>query len=70
MRAVRLIEPGLIEIQEIDEPLPGDGEVMVKVHAAAITRGELDWPLDRLPATPSSTSSPDRSRRSVRESTG
>src|SRR5689334_13929670 len=53
MRAVRLIEPGLIEIQEIDEPSPGDGEVLVKVHAAAITRGELDWPVDRLPATPS-----------------
>jgi NADPH:quinone reductase-like Zn-dependent oxidoreductase len=25
----------------------------VRVHAAAITRDELDWPADRLPATPS-----------------
>jgi len=25
----------------------------VRVHAAAITRGELEWPVDRLPAIPS-----------------
>src|SRR5206468_3284737 len=25
----------------------------VRVHAAAITRDELEWPADRLPATPS-----------------
>lgn len=25
----------------------------MRVHAAAITRDELDWPTDRLPATPS-----------------
>jgi hypothetical protein len=24
--------------------------VLVRVHAAAITRGELEWPIDRLPA--------------------
>jgi NADPH:quinone reductase-like Zn-dependent oxidoreductase len=27
--------------------------VLVRVHAAAITRGELEWPEGRLPATPS-----------------
>jgi NADPH:quinone reductase-like Zn-dependent oxidoreductase len=34
-------------------PEPAPGEVLVRVHAAAITRGELDWPTDRLPAIPS-----------------
>ncbi|NUT55344.1 MAG: NADP-dependent oxidoreductase [Thermoleophilia bacterium] len=28
-------------------------EALVRVHAAAITRGELAWPVDRLPAIPS-----------------
>jgi D-serine deaminase-like pyridoxal phosphate-dependent protein len=27
--------------------------VLVRVHAAAITRDELEWPTDRLPAIPS-----------------
>jgi NADPH:quinone reductase-like Zn-dependent oxidoreductase len=31
----------------------GRGEALVRVHAAAITRDELDWPEGRLPATPS-----------------
>ena len=34
-------------------PEPGDGEALVRVHAAAITRDELTWPADRLPAIPS-----------------
>ena len=34
-------------------PRPAPGEVLVRVHAAAITRGELEWPVDRLPAIPS-----------------
>jgi NADPH:quinone reductase-like Zn-dependent oxidoreductase len=29
------------------------GEALVRVHAAAITRDELEWPVDRLPAIPS-----------------
>ncbi len=32
---------------------PNRAEALVRVHAAAITRDELDWPADRLPATPS-----------------
>jgi NADPH:quinone reductase-like Zn-dependent oxidoreductase len=56
MRAVRLRTPdgpaGLV-LEELATPAPGAGEVLVRVHAAAITRDELDWPVDRLPATPS-----------------
>src|SRR5690242_21386257 len=50
--AVRLHDDGL-KIEEIETPSPGPGEVLVRVHAAAITRGEREWPVDRLPATPS-----------------
>jgi NADPH:quinone reductase-like Zn-dependent oxidoreductase len=53
MRAVRLHPPGGIDalsVDEIEVPQPGPGEALVRVHAAAITRNELDWPTDRLPA--------------------
>ena len=40
-------------LEEIDVPAPGPGEALVRVHAAALTRDELEWPVDRLPATPS-----------------
>jgi NADPH:quinone reductase-like Zn-dependent oxidoreductase len=40
-------------VVQIPTPTPGDGEVLVRVHAAAITRNELDWPEDRFPAIPS-----------------
>jgi NADPH:quinone reductase-like Zn-dependent oxidoreductase len=56
MKAVRLHPPGGIgnlAVEEVTTPDPDSGEVLVRVHAAAITRDELDWPVDRLPATPS-----------------
>jgi NADPH:quinone reductase-like Zn-dependent oxidoreductase len=56
MRAVRLRAPGgpeQLAVEEADRPQPGPGEALVRVHAAAITRGELEWPVDRLPAIPS-----------------
>jgi NADPH:quinone reductase-like Zn-dependent oxidoreductase len=49
---VRLHRDGL-NVEEIEAPSPRPGEVLVRVHAAAITRGELEWPVDRLPAIPS-----------------
>jgi len=56
MRAVRLHTPrgpeGLV-FEETETPSVRVGEALVKVRAAAITRDELDWPVDRLPAIPS-----------------
>jgi NADPH:quinone reductase-like Zn-dependent oxidoreductase len=52
VRAVRLHDDGL-KLEEIETPSPRPGEVLVRVRAAAITRDELEWPVDRLPATPS-----------------
>jgi NADPH:quinone reductase-like Zn-dependent oxidoreductase len=52
VRAVRLHSDGL-RVEDVDQPVPGEGEVLVRVHAAGITRGELEWPVDRLPAVPS-----------------
>jgi NADPH:quinone reductase-like Zn-dependent oxidoreductase len=55
MRAVRLHGQGLdtLVVEEVEAPRPAAGEALVEVHAAAITRDELDWPQDRLPAIPS-----------------
>ena len=52
MRAVRLYEDGL-RVERLAVPTAAAGEALVRVHAAAITRDELTWPTDRLPATPS-----------------
>jgi NADPH:quinone reductase-like Zn-dependent oxidoreductase len=56
MNAVRLHPPGglgRLVGERIETPSPGPGEALVQVRAAAITRDELDWPADRLPAIPS-----------------
>ena len=56
MRVVRLRAPGgpeQLAVEEAGRPRPGPGETLVRVHAAAITRDELQWPVDRLPAVPS-----------------
>src|SRR5947199_1939180 len=52
MRAIRLYPDGL-RLEQISRPEPGPDEVLVRVRTAAITRDELTWPTDRLPATPS-----------------
>ena len=52
MRAVRLHPDGL-RLDEIECPVGREREILVRVHAAAITRDELEWPAERLPAIPS-----------------
>jgi NADPH:quinone reductase-like Zn-dependent oxidoreductase len=56
MKAVRIHPPGGIggiTFDDVATPEPGRGQFLVRVHAAAITRDELSWPADRLPAIPS-----------------
>jgi NADPH:quinone reductase-like Zn-dependent oxidoreductase len=55
MEAIRLHAPGIdgLRHETIETPSLQLGEALVEVHAAAITRDELEWPLDRLPAVPS-----------------
>ncbi len=56
MNAIRLhtaAGPAGLVYEQIATPQPKAGEVLVRVHAAAITRDELDWPVKRLPAIPS-----------------
>ena len=56
MKVVRLHTangPAGLVYEQIETPQPKNGEAVVRVHAAAITRDELDWPVNRLPAIPS-----------------
>lgn len=56
MKAIRQHPPGgpaSLVYEEVETPEPGPGEALIRVNAAAITRDELDWASDRLPAIPS-----------------
>jgi NADPH:quinone reductase-like Zn-dependent oxidoreductase len=44
---------GDLAIDRVETPQPAPGEALIRVHAAAITRDELEWPVDRVPAIPS-----------------
>jgi NADPH:quinone reductase-like Zn-dependent oxidoreductase len=55
-RVVRLRAPATPEdvvVEDGPHPCPGPDEVLVRVHAAAITRDELTWPAERVPQIPS-----------------
>jgi NADPH:quinone reductase-like Zn-dependent oxidoreductase len=46
MMAVRAHErggPEVLRYEEAPRPFAGNGEVLVEVHAAAVTPGELSW---------------------------
>ena len=44
-------DPARLTGERIPVPEPGTGEVLVEVHATAVTAGELTWP-DTWPAIP------------------
>jgi NADPH:quinone reductase-like Zn-dependent oxidoreductase len=55
MDAVRLHGAAVdgLRYEQVETPRVRAGEALVEVHAAAVTRDELEWPVDRLPAIPS-----------------
>jgi len=56
MRAVLLRAAGdtaALSVELVEVPAPGPDEALVRVFAAGITRDELGWPAERLPAIPS-----------------
>lgn len=60
LRAHRRGGPEVLQVEQAPVPVPGDGEVLVAVHAAGITFDELTWPetwtrdgVDRTPIIPS-----------------
>jgi NADPH:quinone reductase-like Zn-dependent oxidoreductase len=53
LRVHELGDPAQVEVETVPTPAPAEGELLIRVHAAAITRDELTWPEGRLPATPS-----------------
>lgn len=55
MRAVVIVRPGgpeVLEVREVDRPVPGNGEVLVRVHATALNRADLLQREGRYPAPP------------------
>ena len=48
--------PDVLEVREVEQPVPGDGEVLVRVHAASIN--EWDWGLLQGPTIPLLRSAP------------
>lgn len=53
LRMHALGDPPVLALDTLPVPQLEPGEVLVRVRAAAITRDELTWPVDRLPAIPS-----------------
>jgi putative PIG3 family NAD(P)H quinone oxidoreductase len=57
MRAICIREPGgpeVLELRELPDPLPGPGEIRVKVHATALNRADLLQRRGLYPAPPDS----------------
>src|SRR5512139_3599853 len=60
MKAVVYTEygtPDVLQIKEVDQPVPGDNEILVRVHAATVNIGDL-WGRNFKEMTPSRFSMP------------
>jgi NADPH:quinone reductase-like Zn-dependent oxidoreductase len=53
MRAVVIVD-GRLELQERPDPVPGDGELLIRVHAAGINNADLIQRAGHYPAPPGS----------------
>src|SRR5512147_852139 len=59
MRAIVIARPGgpeVLELREVPRPVPGAGEVLVRVHATALNRADVLQRQGRYPAPPGSPS--------------
>ena len=57
MRAAIITRPGgpeVLEIRDVERPVPGTGEVLVRIHATALNRADLLQREGRYPAPPGS----------------
>lgn len=52
MKALRLIDRGRIELQEVDQPRPQDDEVVVRVERAGVCGTDLEILAGAFPSTP------------------
>src|SRR5438067_1536365 len=55
MRAVIITKPGgpeVLEVQQVEKPRPGPGEVLVRVQASALNRADILQRQGRYPAPP------------------
>lgn len=46
MKAIRIHErggPEVLRYEDVPRPSPGDREILIRVHAAGVTSGELEW---------------------------
>ncbi len=61
MRALTILEPGILELQEVEDPTPGADEVVVEVGACGLCGTDLhliDSALQIVPWTMPSSSCP------------
>lgn len=55
MKAIIIEKPGgpdVLQLREVDEPMPGHGEVRVRIRATAINRADVVQRMGRYPAPP------------------
>ena len=56
MLAATILEPGRVEPREHPDPVPGAGEVLVRVHAAGLNRADISQVAGAYPPTPGAPS--------------